>query len=60
MIDISSTFDCTVVLFYKSLVIFMIYFWIKITLKVLLFPTDIGPQHQDVYNANFIQGVMEE
>jgi hypothetical protein len=38
----------------------MIYFWIKITLKVLLFPTDIGPQHQDVYNANFIQGVMEE
>jgi hypothetical protein len=39
MIDLSSTCDCTIVLICKSLVIFKSYYWIKIKLKVLLFPT---------------------
>jgi hypothetical protein len=43
MIDLSSTFDSTIVLIYNSLFMFMIYFWIKIKLKVLPFPTIQNP-----------------
>jgi hypothetical protein len=39
VIDLSSNFDNTVVLICNSLFMFMIYLWIKIKLKVLLFPT---------------------
>jgi hypothetical protein len=39
VIDLSNTFDSIVILICNSLVMFMIYFWIKIKLKVLLFPT---------------------
>jgi hypothetical protein len=41
VIDLSSNFDNTVVLICNSLFMFMIYLWIKIKLKVLLFPTKI-------------------
>jgi hypothetical protein len=37
MIDLSSTCDCTAVLIYKSLIIFISYFCIKIKLKVLYY-----------------------
>jgi hypothetical protein len=43
MIDLSSTFDSTIVLIYNSLFMFMIYFWIKIKLKVLPFLTIQNP-----------------
>jgi hypothetical protein len=43
VIDLFSTSDSVVVSFFNSLVIFMIYFWIKIKLKVLLFPTIATP-----------------
>jgi hypothetical protein len=39
VIDLSSTFNITTVLIYKSLFMFMIYVWIKIKLKVLISPT---------------------
>jgi hypothetical protein len=39
MIDLSSACDSTAVLIRNSFVIFIIYLWIKIKLKVLLFPT---------------------
>jgi hypothetical protein len=39
VIYLSSTFNSTVVLICKSLFMFMIYFWIKIKLKVLIFLT---------------------
>jgi hypothetical protein len=39
IINLSSTFDSTVVSIYNSLFMFMIYYWIKIKLKVLLFST---------------------
>jgi hypothetical protein len=39
VIDLSSTYDSTTVLICNSLFMFMIYFLIKIKLKVLLFPT---------------------
>jgi hypothetical protein len=39
VIDLFSTFVSNVVLFCNSLVMFVIYFWIKIKLKVILFPT---------------------
>jgi hypothetical protein len=39
MIDISRTCDSNVILIYNALVMFMIYPWIKIKLKVLIFPT---------------------
>jgi hypothetical protein len=37
MIDLSKTCDSTATLIYNALVMFMIYPWIKIKLKVLLF-----------------------
>ena len=40
VIDLSRTCDSTVALIYKSLIMFMIYPWIKIKLKVLIFPTN--------------------
>jgi hypothetical protein len=40
VIDLSSTFDSIVVSMYNLLFMFMIYFWIKIKLKVLLFSTN--------------------
>jgi hypothetical protein len=39
VIDLSRTCDSTVILIYNALVMFMIYPWIKIKLKVLIFPT---------------------
>jgi hypothetical protein len=39
VIDLSSTFDNTVVLIYNLLFMFIIYLWIKIKLKVLIFST---------------------
>jgi hypothetical protein len=39
VIDLSSTYDSTTILICNSLFMFMIYFLIKIKLKVLLFPT---------------------
>jgi hypothetical protein len=39
VIDLSTTFDSIFVSIYNLLFIFMIYFWIKIELKVLIFPT---------------------
>jgi hypothetical protein len=39
MLDLSSTCDSSTVLICKSLVMFMSYFWIKIKLKVLIYPT---------------------
>ena len=39
VIDLSRTHDSTAVLIYNSLVMFMSYFWIKIKLKVLIYPT---------------------
>jgi hypothetical protein len=41
MIDLSRTYDNTTSLIYYALVIFMIYPWIKINLKVLIFSTVI-------------------
>jgi hypothetical protein len=38
VIELSSTFDSAVVLIYNLLFMLMIYFLIKIKLKVLLFP----------------------
>jgi hypothetical protein len=46
VIDLSNTFDSTALSIYKSLFIFMIYFWIKIKLKVLIFPTIQKPYHR--------------
>jgi hypothetical protein len=40
VIDLSSIFDSIVVSMYNLLFMFMIYFWIKIKLKVLLFSTN--------------------
>jgi hypothetical protein len=37
MIDISRTWDTVISLIYYALVIFMIYFWIKIKLKMLIY-----------------------
>jgi hypothetical protein len=39
MIDVSRTCDSTAILICNALVMFMIYPWIKIKLKVLIFPT---------------------
>jgi hypothetical protein len=39
MIDVSRTCDSTTILVCNALVMFMIYPWIKIKLKVLIFPT---------------------
>jgi hypothetical protein len=39
MIDLSITCDSTAILIYNALVIFVIYPWIKIKLKVLIFRT---------------------
>jgi hypothetical protein len=39
MIDLSRTYDSTVSLIYYALVMFMIYPWIKIKLKMLIFST---------------------
>jgi hypothetical protein len=39
MIDLSSIFDSTVVSIYNLLFMFIIYFYIKIKLKVLIFST---------------------
>jgi hypothetical protein len=39
VIDLSSIFYSTLVLIFNLLFIFVIYFWIKIKLKVLIFPT---------------------
>jgi hypothetical protein len=37
MLDLSSTFSSTVVSIYNLVFMFVIYFWIKIKLKVLIF-----------------------
>jgi hypothetical protein len=37
MIDLTSTFDSIVLLIINLLFMFVIYFWIKINLKVLIF-----------------------
>jgi hypothetical protein len=42
VVDLSSTFDSTVVSIYNLLFMFIIYFWIKIQLKVLIFPTNVS------------------
>jgi hypothetical protein len=42
MIDLSRSCDSTAILICNALVMFMIYHWIKIKLKVLIFPTDDG------------------
>jgi hypothetical protein len=39
VIDLSTTCESTIVLICNSLVMFMSYFWIKIKLKLLIFPT---------------------
>jgi hypothetical protein len=39
VIDLSRTCDSTTILIYNALLMFMIYFWIKIKLKVLIFLT---------------------
>jgi hypothetical protein len=39
MIDLSKNYDNTGILIYNALVIFMIYPWIKIKPKVLIFPS---------------------
>jgi hypothetical protein len=39
VIDLSSTFDSTIVSICNLLFMFIIYLWIKIKLKVLIFPT---------------------
>jgi hypothetical protein len=39
MIDLSRNYDNTAILIYNALVIFMIYPWIKIKPKVLIFPS---------------------
>jgi hypothetical protein len=39
LIDISRTCGSTVTLIYNALVMFIIYPWIKIKLKLLIFPT---------------------
>jgi hypothetical protein len=39
MIDLSKTYESTTSLIYYALVMFMIYPWIKIKLKVLIFST---------------------
>jgi hypothetical protein len=39
VIDLSRTCDSTAILICNALVMFMIYSWIKIKLKVLIFPT---------------------
>jgi hypothetical protein len=42
LIDLSTTYDSTVVSICNSLFMFLIYFWIKIILNVLLFPTEVS------------------
>jgi hypothetical protein len=39
VIGLSSTFDNIVILVYNLLFMFIIYFWIKIKLKLLIYPT---------------------
>jgi hypothetical protein len=39
VIDLSSTFDSTIVSIYNLLFMFIIYFWIKIKLKVIILTT---------------------
>jgi hypothetical protein len=39
VIDLYTTYDSIATLIYNALVMFMFYSWIKIKLKVLIFPT---------------------
>jgi hypothetical protein len=55
MIDLSRTFDSTATIICNALVMFMIYPWIKIKLKVLIFSTIQKPYYMHFsFMAGFI------
>jgi hypothetical protein len=56
VIDLSSTFDNATVSTYNSLFMFMIYFWIKIKLKVQIFPTIQKPYCR---HFSFMAGIVD-
>jgi hypothetical protein len=58
MIDLSRTCDSTASLFCNALVMFMIYHWIKIKLKVLIFSTIQKPSCRHFsFMAGFIDAL---
>jgi hypothetical protein len=60
MIDLSQTCDSTTPLICNALIMFMIYPWIKIKLKVLLFPTGDSSRRQGDGNLTSGQGLDDE
>jgi hypothetical protein len=58
MIDLSRTYDSTASLIYNALLMFMIYSWIKIKLKVLIFPTIQKPYCRHfIFMAGFVDAL---
>jgi hypothetical protein len=56
MIDLSRTCDSTATIICNALVMFMIYPWIKIKLKVLIFPTIQKPYYM---HFSFMAGFVD-
>jgi hypothetical protein len=56
MIDLSRTCDSTATIICNALVMFMIYPWIKIKLKVLIFPTIQKPYYK---HFSFMAGFVD-
>jgi hypothetical protein len=56
VIDLSKSYDSTVILICNVLVMFMIYHWIKIKLKMLIFPTIQKPYCR---HFSFITGFVD-
>jgi hypothetical protein len=54
MIDLSRIYGSTASLIYKSLVVFMIYSWIKIKIKALIFPT-AATSNRKKFTADYSQ-----
>jgi hypothetical protein len=58
VIDLSSTFDSSVVSIFNLLFMFIIYFWIKIKLKVLIFQTIQKPYFRHFsFMAEFVDAL---
>jgi hypothetical protein len=58
MIDLSRTCGAAASLIYYALVMFMIYKWIKIKLKVLIFPTIQKPYYRHFsFMAGFVNAL---
>jgi hypothetical protein len=56
VIDLSKIYDSTAILICNALVMFMIYHWIKIKLKMLIFPTIQKPYCS---HFSFITGFVD-